>query len=140
MEKIRNSKELDSERRRLKFKLNAAEEILKEDFEWIKEEIKPGNIARKIFNNIIGNNTSGLLNKGVGFTIGALVKNILLSKSGWITRLIVPFIVKNLSSNYLSEKKPEIFSILRNIIQKARTSMKQETVHFDKSTIDDMDY
>lgn len=140
MKKIRNLKELHAEKLRLQLKLFATEEILKEDLEWVKEEIKPGNIAAKLFNNIIGNKTGGLLNNGVRGTIDILLKNVLLSKTGWVTRLIVPLIIKNLSSSYLAEKKPEIFGILRNMIQKARTSLKQETVHFDKSTIDDMDY
>lgn len=140
MKKIRNLKELHSERLRLQLELIAAEEILKEDLEWIKEEIKPGKIAAKLFSNIIGNKTSGLLNNGVRGTIDILLKNILLSKSGWITRFIVPLIIKNLSSSYLAEKKPEIFGILRNIIHKARTSLKQDDIHFDKSTVDEMDY
>ena len=140
MKKIRNLKELHAEKLRLQLELIAAEEILKEDMEWIKEEIKPGKIVGKLFNNIIGNSTSGLLNNGVRGTIDILLKNILLSKSGWITRLILPLIIKNLSSSYLAEKKPEIFGILRDIIHKARTSIRQDDNLFDKSTVDEMDY
>ena len=140
MKKIRNLKELHAEKLRLQLELVAAEEILKEDLEWIKDEIKPGKIVAKFFNNILGNNTNGLFNSGVRGTIDVLLKNILLSKSGWITRFIVPLIIKNLSSSYLAEKKPEIFDMLRNIIHKARTSIKHEDIHFDKSTVDEMDY
>ena len=140
MKKIRNLKELHTEKLRLQSELIAAEEILKEDLKWIKEEIKPGKIAGKLFNNIIGNKSSGLLNNGLRGTIDILLKNILLSKSGWITRLILPLIIKNLSSSYLAEKKPEIFGILRDIIHKARTSIRQDDNLFDKSTVDEMDY
>ena len=140
MKKIRNLKELHAEKLRLQLELITAEEKLKVDLEWIKEEIKPGKIVGKLFNNIVGNKTNGLFNSGVRETIDILLKNILLSKSGWITRFIVPLIIKNLSSSYLAEKKPEIFDILRNIIHKARTSIKQEDIHFDKSTVDEMDY
>ncbi len=140
MKKIRNLKELHAEKLRLQLELITAEEKLKVDLEWIKEEIKPGKIVGKLFNNIVGNKTNGLFNSGVRETIDILLKNILLSKSGWITRFIVPLIIKNLSSSYLAEKKPEIFDILRNIIHKARTSIKQDEIHFDKSTVDEMDY
>ena len=140
MKKIRNLKELHAEKLRLQLELITAEEKLKVDLEWIKEEIKPGKIVGKLFNNIVGNRTNGLFNSGVRETIDILLKNILLSKSGWITRFIVPLIIKNLSSSYLAEKKPEIFDILRNIIHKARTSIKQDDIHFDKSTVDEMDY
>ena len=140
MKKIRNLKELHAEKLRLQLELIAAEEKLKEDLDWIKEEIKPGKIVGKLFNNIVGNKTNGLFNSGVRETIDILLKNLLLSKSGWITRFIVPLIIKNLSSSYLAEKKPEIFDILRNIIHKARTSIKQDEIHFDKSTVDEMDY
>ena len=140
MKKIRNLKELHAEKLRLQLELITAEEKLKVDLEWIKEEIKPGKIVGKLFNNIVGNKTNGLFNSGVRETIDILLKNLLLSKSGWITRFIVPLIIKNLSSSYLAEKKPEIFDILRNIIHKARTSIKQDEIHFDKSTVDEMDY
>jgi hypothetical protein len=86
------------------------------------------------------NKDHGFVNDGVRITIDTLLKNILLARSGWITRLVVPFIVKNLSSNYILEKKPEIFGMIRNLIHKARKSTNHHHNHFDKSTVDEMDY
>ena len=140
MKKIRNLKELHSEKLRLKLELISAEQNLKEDLEWIKEEMKPGKIAGRIFNSFIGQNKEGFLNNGLRITTDVLLNNLILAKSGWIKRLIVPFIVKSLSSNYFSENKPEIFGILRNIIQKARKSIKHDDVHFDASTVDEKNY
>ena len=140
MKKIKNLKDLHSEKLRLKMELIAAEEVLKEDLVWVKEELKPAKIAERLFKKILGDNIGGLLNTGVRFTIDAVLKNLILSKSGWITRLLVPLIAKNLSSNYISENKPEIFGILRNLIHNARKSTNSNTSHYDKSTVDEMDY
>ncbi len=136
MKKIRSQKELQSEKLRLRLKLNATEEILKEDFEWIKKEISSGKIAGRLFGNILGKNVNELLNNGFRITTDVILNNILLSKSTWIMRLIVPFIVKSFSSAYFSENKSEIFDIMRTFIQKARKSIKQDEVKFDKSTVD----
>ena len=136
MKKIKNLKELHSEKLRLKLELIAAEENLKDDLEWVKEEMSVGRIAGRVFNNIIGNKKDGFLNNGVRITADVLLNNVLLSKFGWITRLVVPLIAKSVSSNYLSEKKPEIFGIIRNIIQKARKSIKHDDVYYDKSKAD----
>lgn len=136
MKKIRSQKELQSEKLRLKLKLNATKEILKEDFEWIQNEITSGKIAGSLISNIFGKNVNGLLNNGFRIATDVLLNNILLSKSTWVMRLIIPFIVKSLSSAYLSENKSEIFGIMRTFIQKARKSIKQDDVKFDKSTVD----
>jgi len=141
MKKIKNKNDLLEEKLRLQTEVNAAEEILKEDLEWLKEEITPGKITAKFFSNLLGKNTNSILNKGVSSTIDAFLKNILLSKSGWLTRFVVPLIVKNLSSNYIADNKPEIFGVLRNLIKKTRKSLKHDDDnHYDKSTVEDFNY
>ena len=140
MKKIRSQKDLHSEKLRLKLQLFAAEKILKDDLEWVKEEMTSGKIAGRVFSNIFGKNKSGLFNNGIRITTDVLLNNLLLSKSGWVMRFIVPFIIKSFSSGYLSENKSEIFDIMRNFIQKARKSIKQDDVHTDRSTVNAEDY
>jgi hypothetical protein len=149
MRKIENLKDLRSERARLKLELNVAEETLKEDIEWIKSELRPAHLAGKYLSNTLVNKDDGFLNVGLRRTIDTVLKSFVLSRAGWITKLVVPFIVKNISSNYVQEKKPEIFGMLKRWISTARKStsshhnhngVHQQNGHYDKSTVDEMDY
>ena len=139
--KIKNIKDLRAEQTRLKLELSVAEETLKEDLKWAREELRPARIAGSLLNKALGNNQHGLIKDGVKITVDTVVKDLLLAKSGWITRLVVPWVVKNLSSNYLADKSPEIFGVLRKLIRKVRKSTGNHSPgHFDKSTVDEMDY
>jgi hypothetical protein len=140
MRRISNLKELNAEKLRLKSELFIAEEKLKEDLHWIREELNPVKAIGKLFGNAFINKNDGILNDGVRNTIDVILKNIVLSRSGWITRLVVPFIIKNISSNYLAENKPAVLKGVRNLIRLIRKSMNRKTDFFDKSTVDEMDY
>jgi len=146
MKEIKSLKDLRSEKMRLKLELSAAEDALKEDMAWIKEELSPIRNAGKLFSSAMVNKNHGIINDGVRFTIDGLLKNVILSRSGWMMKLIVPFIAKNLSSNYIINKQPEIFGLLKNLIHKARKSThinhnhNHNHNHYDKSTVDEMDY
>jgi len=144
MKKIECLKDLQSERARLKLELNVAEEILKEDIEWIKAELKPAHLAGKYLSNSLINKDDGFINVGLRRTIDTILKSFVLVRAGWLTKLIVPFLVKNISSNYVQEKKPEFFGMLKKLISSARKSTSHTSNHnhnhYDKSTVDEMDY
>jgi hypothetical protein len=145
MKSIENLKDLRSERTRLKLKLNVAEETLRDDVEWIKTELKPVHLVGRFINNSLVNKDWGLVNGGVRDLIDSVLKTFVLPKSGWIVKLIVPFILKNISSNYILEKKPEFFGMIKRLISKARRSTNANYQHnghdhYDKSTVDEMDY
>lgn len=148
MRKINNLQELKAERIRLRMELATAEDNLKDDLNWFKEEMNPVKVLGNIVSNaFVSKNNGGLVNNGVRFTIDAVVKNLILSKAGWITKLVVPFVMKNISSNFIAEKKPEIFSMLKNLIHQARKTTathkpnnNHSQNHYDKSTVDEMDY
>ena len=145
MKKIENKNDLRSERARLKLELSVAEDALREDVEWIKSELRPVHLAGKLLNQALINKDRGLVNEGVSNLIDTVLKSTVLSKSGYLTRWLVPFILKNLSSNYLLEKKPEIFGMLKRLISKARKSNhdhyhKNGKSHYDQSTVDEMNY
>ena len=48
MKKIRSQKDLHSEKLRLKLQLFAAEKILKDDLEWVKEEMTSRSEERRV--------------------------------------------------------------------------------------------
>lgn len=141
MKRIETIKDLRSERARLKLELSTAEEILQEDLDWIKAELKPVHVAGKMLSNSFFNgNNGGLVNNGVRSAIDVLLKSVVLSKAGWFVKLVVPFIVKNISTNYIQEKKPEFFGMIKRLISKARSTTNNSHSHYDKSTADEMHY
>jgi hypothetical protein len=137
--KINSIDELRKEKNRLKLELIRSEEALQEDFALLKEELKPLRLAGRAVSYAMINKNDGVVNDGVRFAINGLLKNVVLAKAGWITKLVVPFIVKNISSNMLLEKKPEVLGYLRNLIHKARKATHASD-HYDKSTVDEMNY
>jgi len=140
MRKIENIKDLRSERARLKLELNVAEEILMEDVEWVKAELKPVHLAGKYLSNTLINKDKGIVNYGIRQALDGVLKGGLLSNSNWIIKTIIPYIIGNISSNYVNEKKPEFFGMLKKLISKARKTTHDSHNHFDKSTVDEMNY
>ena len=140
MKRIKNLKDLQAERMHLQLELIKAEETLKEDLVWFKEEMQLEKITARFFRKFLSGNKGGVLNEGVRLTIRSIVRNLFLNKAGWIVRLVVPFFISNISSGLMSEKKPEIFDHLKNLIHKIRKHLKNDDVPFDKSTADEMDY
>jgi len=57
-----------------------------------------------------------VLNYGVDVVVDLLFKKVLLARTGWLTRLTLPFFVKNYSSNILSDHKKTLFEKLRGWI------------------------
>jgi hypothetical protein len=57
--------------------------------------------------------TSLLLNLGSEIAIDSLITKFILSRAGWITKIVVPFFLKNFSSHYLAEQKDKWIEKLR---------------------------
>ena len=114
---IKTYKELMAEKARLTGLMHVQQQQVKDDFSLVKDELKPitnitGTIG-KFFTRKAGNLVTNL---GINLLINGFVKNVLLSKSGWFTRLIIPFFLKNYASNLvedpgdLAEKIVDMFS------------------------------
>jgi len=139
MTKIKNMADLQVERMRLRSEIIMQEEQLKEDFVWVKEELEPGRIIGRLF-GLVGNKKEGLIKQGAKFTFESIIRKVFLSRSNWLIRLVVPMIVGNFSSELLSNKKPEVLDLLKGFIRKMRVQLKNSDSHYDRSTVDEMDY
>lgn len=114
---IQNYAALMAEKERLQNLLKAQKQGIANEIKSIKIELHPATLALKgigLFTR--QNKTLGLingpLNKGVDF----LLKKVILKKSGWITRLVVPFLVKNLVSNLAAKKIEKEIPSVRQIL------------------------
>jgi hypothetical protein len=107
---IKTYHDLLEEKQQLEVLLNAQKELIRYDFRELKAEFQPViktvGLAGKMFTK---DKTNALLNTGADTLIDIIVKKVLLGKAGWITRTIVPFLIKNVSSHVIAEKKGGIF-------------------------------
>jgi hypothetical protein len=104
IKQINSYKELLEEKARLRTLLVEQELQIKEDWHSIKEELKPamlvGATMRKLFTRKAGITAAQL---GVNLLADGFVKKVLLSKTGWLIRWVIPFLIKNYASHVAGE-------------------------------------
>jgi hypothetical protein len=115
---IRTYDDLVQEQRRLKLQLAGNEQALRQEFAEIKQKIKP--VTRMI--DFLGKITTPdknnpLLNTGIAVGVNLLVKKLLLRNAGWISKLVMPFLVRNFLSHEAQEH-PEWMRKLARFIKK----------------------
>lgn len=115
---ITSYKDLQEEKARLK--ILAAEQKLqiKADWEIVKEEIRPSlTIASTIKAGLTRKASGVAANLGINLLADGLLKNILMAKSGGISRWLIPFLVKNYASHVVGEPE-SLLNRVTSIIKK----------------------
>ncbi len=120
---INTYQDLVEEKERLEELLKIQRSLIQNDIRELKEEFKPAvqvaNVIGKITTREDGQ--SDILTKGTSLTLDLLVSR-LFSKSNFLVRLIVPAVLKNLSSHYLPKAVPMIKRIVVGPSRKQETS------------------
>jgi hypothetical protein len=112
---IQTYDDLLKRKKQLETLLEAQKELIKVDIEEIKESLIPfRNAAANVVSFFTRDKAAGLLGLGANSLIDVFVKKVLLSRSGWITKLVIPFFIKNFSSHFIAERKD---SWMKNIKQ-----------------------
>lgn len=99
---IRSYEDLKQERERLRELLRVQKAQIQKDLQGIREEFRPitmiSEVVGKIMHREDGKN--GLISTGANITIDLLASKF-LSKSNFLTKLILPALFKNVTSHYL---------------------------------------
>ena len=104
--KFDSYEELLKEKQQLEILLEAQKQVIRSDVRLLKAELQPVAEALAVVKKFTTmDRTSLLLNIGSDVVVNAVVKKFILSRAGWLTRLVVPFLVKNYSSHFLAEQK-----------------------------------
>ncbi len=111
--------DLVAEKARLRLLLQTQEEQIREDIREIKNELKPlGNaVSAAALFVTRSTNGAGLAGLGLNVAIDVLFNKFILSKAGWITRRIIPYLVKNYTSHIVDEPQKFLHS-LKNLFRK----------------------
>jgi hypothetical protein len=119
---IRTYNDLLTEKERLKALLQAQKQILRQDVEDIKAELQPVKNAISVVGKFTTRDKSNpLLTSATESIIDLVVKRMLLSRTGWLTKLVVPFLMKNVSSHLVNANQGKIFSKLFSFFGKKKT-------------------
>jgi hypothetical protein len=88
--------------------LQAQKELIVADIHDLKNELRPTIDAISFLGKIATRDKSDILISGVTNQLIDLVfKKLILARTGWLTRLIVPFFIKNYSSHFIGDHKKE---------------------------------
>jgi hypothetical protein len=104
MNKISSYEDLILERKRLESDLAHYKTIITRELDEIKHKVEPITDVVSFFTpskNPPANNQ--LLQAGANLGIELLVRQKLLSKAGWLTKLVLPFILKKVSSRAIAK-------------------------------------
>jgi hypothetical protein len=104
MSKINNYEELVLERKKLETQLAHYRLVIDGEVQEIKQKLEP--IAKVVSFFSPSKNPSQnnkLLQAGTNLGIELLVRQKLLSKAGWLTKLVLPFILKKVSSRAIEK-------------------------------------
>lgn len=125
--KIETIGDLTAERARLKNQVAVSGIKLKNNFNILKEELQPARQVVGYAKNLLVNNGNrkSLVGMGLRFGVNALLKNTILYRASWLTRLVVPFIANNVVSNYVAKHDTEILENTINWV-KEKTSNEPE--------------
>jgi hypothetical protein len=104
MNNIKTYDDLLGEELELKSSLAIQKHVIEKEFHELKEQLKPAlNILSFISKLFIRDKSNSLLSAGISIAGDVLFKNVILAKSGWLTRLVLPFVIKNYSSYFLKK-------------------------------------
>lgn len=108
--KIENIDDLRAERARLKNQITISGMKLKQEFSLVKQELQPARQALNFTKSLLINNSKSdsIVGMGLRFGVNVLLRNTILARASWLTRLIVPYVANNFVSKYVAKNDTEI--------------------------------
>ena len=105
---IKSYQDLLKEKEQLELLLKAQKELIVADIYDLKNEFRPAIDAVSFLGKIATRDKSDILITGAANQLIDLVfKKLILARTGWLTRLVIPFFIKNYSSHFIGDHKKE---------------------------------
>lgn len=103
---IHTYNDLLEQEQQLELLMQAQKDLVIYDINQLKAELEPVRNTVNFVSRIITENKANLLIRGgVNKMIDVIFKKLVLARAGWLTRLMVPFFLKNYSSHFIAENK-----------------------------------
>ncbi len=120
---IKTYADLCKERKRLQHLLAIQKQRVSDDWSALKDKLSPvRNVMGAVGKMASPDNSNPLVNIGLKVASDVLLKNFVLAKAGWFTKIAVPFVVKNYSSHALADTGKHLFSRVGRFFNRIRRS------------------
>ena len=125
---IHTHDDLQHEKDRLEGLLKIQKEQLKTDFGLLKKQLEPASAILRTVGMFTGNRIAdgksnskpGLLKLGLDLGIDLLLRGTIFNKAGFVTRMAMPVLLRNFSSNVASGKGKGLFQSIKNIFSRKK--------------------
>jgi hypothetical protein len=127
--KIQTYDDLIEEKKRLEALLIVNKEQVSTNWVEMKKEFEPVNNIIGFFSKLTTRDKSNpLVNIGIDVAGDLVLRKFLLARAGWATRILVPLLLKNYSSNVLADKGRSFLQKVKHWL-KADKNGRPDTVH-----------
>lgn len=117
---IQTIDDLRAERARLHNQIQLSKISMRNEIAAIKEELNPARQAVGVLNDVLTSPQKGLLTLGIGLGVDIVLRRTILARAGWLTKLVVPFLVRNAATNILQKNG-------KGIVEKSLVWIKNAT-------------
>lgn len=122
--RINSYQDMLEEKARLEALLSAQKELVRQDINELREELAPLKTAVSWIGKVTTKDKGNwLLTATTDTLIDVVLKKMVLKKAGWVTKLVLPFIMKNFSSHVIADNKDKIASALFSLVGKKNGKM-----------------
>jgi len=116
MNKINSYEDLLKEKERLQLQLEVHRSAIEMHVDDIKQKLNPlKNVVRFISNFTAPPATNTLVGTGLGLSLELLIRKLLFAKTGWVTRLVGPILLKNFSANMIKKNKDTLIQKVKSL-------------------------
>jgi hypothetical protein len=130
--KIQTYDDLLKEKEQMEQLLKAQGQLIKRDIAALKEEFRPAAKAVSALGKIATrDHTNPLLDNTANTIIDLVFRKFLLARTGWVTKLVVPFLLKNISSHAIANNKGSIASKLFSLLPSFGKNGHKKDKHAD---------
>jgi len=116
MNKVTTYEELVREKERLQLQLEVHKAAVRGHVADIKKKLNPLRNVIHFFSNFTspaGTNT--LVGTGLGLSLELLIRKVFFARTGWITKMLGPVLLKNFSPNMLKKNKNTLIKKVKSI-------------------------
>jgi hypothetical protein len=126
MSSIKTYEDLEVEEKRLQALLYSHKENIKDSFANVKKGLNPFRNVISTVTKLFHRDRSNPITKiGVDLGLDVLLRKFILAKSGWFTKIIVPFFIKNYSTHFVKEyKKSKLLQRIRNLFKQSKNNVQ----------------
>ena len=117
--KIESLKVLTEERQKSMQRLNELEMLILEDAESIRQDVNAWKTTARTIQDLLVTKENGMMSKSVDFAVDGVVKNLLLRRTGWLTKFVISFLTKNYLKNFLAKNAETILEKVKKILAAA---------------------